>query len=157
MEHQPVSLTEIKDRTQKLFQDTKSIYCPFFQDRVVLNSDGLHHLQFSARRERNQAEQRLKFSLVPLGLKVIAKSGTIQEYRKEMVAIGKKDSRGYEKMKQAEYWGLVAIVKDCSLKIRVVLRRIGDGNITFWSIMPYGQLGNGKKQRLAPDDLADLG
>jgi len=155
MEQGRVTLVELKERTQKIFEDAKSVYCPYFKERVILNSDGLHHLQFSARHERNQTEQRLKFSLVPLGLEVIVKSGTIQEYRKELVAIGKKDQHGYKKMKLAEYWGLVAIVKNCSLKIRVVLRRVGDGNIAFWSIMPYGQLGNGKKQRLASVDLTD--
>jgi hypothetical protein len=48
-----------------------------------------HHLQFSARRERDKREQLLKFNLLPLALEIIRKSGTIQEYRKLLTPIGK--------------------------------------------------------------------
>ena len=34
-----------------------------------------------------------------------------------------------------EYWGLVAIVGPRPDKIRVILRRVGTGHITFWSVM----------------------
>jgi hypothetical protein len=47
-----------------------------------LNGEGLHHLRYSAERERSKPEQMLKFRLLPLGLEVIAKSGTVQESSK---------------------------------------------------------------------------
>lgn len=43
-------------------------------------------------------------------------------------------------MKQAEYWGFDAIVGNEKVKIRTVLRKIGDGNIIFWSVMPLVKL-----------------
>ncbi len=49
-------------------------------------------------------------------------------------------------MKEIEYWGLVAIVGDKKIKVKTVLRRIGDGNITFWSVMPYSKLKQGKQK-----------
>src|SRR5206468_2243105 len=111
-----------------------------------LNSDGFHHLQFSARRERNKREQLLKFSLLPLALEIIKKSGTVQEYRKLLTPIGKPSVRsGAIPMKEVEYWGLVAIVGENKIKVRTVLRRIGDGNITFWSVMPYSKIKNGNQ------------
>jgi len=57
-------------------------------------------------------------------------------------------------MKEVEYWGLIAIVGDRKLKIRVVLRRIGTGNLTFWSVMPDVKIKNGK-QKLAPEGIED--
>src|ERR1035438_2216653 len=73
---------ERKEKAKQIYAIQKGVRNPYFQTEIILNSDGFHHLQFSARRERNKREQLLKFSLLPLALEVIKKSGTIQEYRK---------------------------------------------------------------------------
>jgi hypothetical protein len=134
-----------KEKARVRYDAQKSIRCPYFQNEVVLNSDGFHHLQFSARRERNKREQLLKFSMLPLAFEIIRKSGTVQEYRKILMPIGKKSARdGLTSMKEVEFFGLVAIVERNKLiKARVVLRKVGSGNVTFWSTMPYGKLENG--------------
>jgi len=136
-----------KEKARVVFTAQKSIYNPYFQTAVILNSDGFHHLQYSARRERNKREQLLKFSLLPLALEIIKKSGTIQEYRKLLTPIGKPSAHnGSIPMKEVEYWGLVAITGEKRVKVRTVLRRVGDGNITFWSVMPYSKFkGGGQK------------
>lgn len=137
---------ERREKAKEIFNSQKSIYNPYFKKDIVFNSDGFHHLQFSARRERNKGEQILKFNLLPLALNVIKKSGTIQEYRKSLIPIGKKSERdGMTPMKNVEYWGFAAIVGEKQIKIRVVLRRIGDGNIVFWSVMPDSKLKGGQK------------
>jgi hypothetical protein len=123
---------------------------------VVLNSDGFHHLQFSARRPRNKREQLLKFSLLPLAFKIINKSGTVQEYRKNLITVGKKGVRdGLSLTKFAEYWGLVAIVGQKQIKIRVILKKIGAGNVIFWSVMPYSKLKSNTRQKLYMDNIED--
>jgi len=135
---------KLKEKAKLIFQD-KLVYCPYFNQEITLNSDGFHHLQFSDRRERNKNEQILKFSLVPLAIKVIKKSGTIQEYRKGLLSVGKKSKRdGLTPMKMVEHWGLVAIVGNNLIKIRVILRRIGNGRIIFWSVMPAMRLSQDK-------------
>jgi len=133
---------ELRQKAEDLYKKQDEIRCPYFNQSIVLNSDGFHHLQFhNNRRERNKREQLLKFRLLPLALQVIKKSGTIQEYRKLLTPIGKKSTRdGFVPMKEVEYWGLVAIVGEQKIKIRTVLRRIGDGNVTFWSVMPGSKL-----------------
>lgn len=134
-----------KEMAAELFRKTESLLCPYFQEEVIFNSDGFHHLQFSARRERNKKEQILKFTLLPLATQIIKKSGTIQEYRKTLGTVGKKSKDGLQKTKTIEYWGLVAIVGENKIKVRVVLRRVGDGNIIFWSVMSHSKLKNGQK------------
>ena len=136
---------ERKERAQTIYSAQKSALNPYFKNQVVFNSDGFHHLQFSARRERNKKEQLLKFSLLPLAIWVIKNSGTIQEYRKGLITIGKKSKDGFTSAKITEYWGLVAIVGEKQIKIRVILRRVGDGNVTFWSVMPFSKLKGGQK------------
>ena len=136
-----------KEKARAVYSKQKEIYSPYFRTNVVLNSDGFHHLQFSARRERNKREQLFKFSLLPLGLEIIRKSATIQEYRKLLTPIGKKSPRdGLTPMKEVEYWGLVAIIGEEKVKVRAVLRRVGNGNITFWSAMLYSKRKNGNQR-----------
>lgn len=138
---------EKKEKARAIYDAQKTIYNPYFKTSVILNSDGFHHLRFSARRERNKREQLFKFSLLPLGLEIIKKSGTIQEYRKLLTPIGKKSARdGAVPMKEVEYWGLVAIVGPRGIKVRTVLRRVGNGNITFWSVMLYSKIKNGQQK-----------
>lgn len=146
----------LRDQTKEIFKNTPEVRCPYFDQSVVLNADGLHHLRYSARRERTKPEQILKFSLVPLALEVIKHSGTIQEYRRLWQPIGKPSEHdGLRPAKEVEYWGLVAIIGPRPTKIRVILRRVGDGKIAFWSVMRYSKVIQGENQRLAPDRLED--
>ena len=39
------------------------------------------------------------------------------------------------KTKTISYWGLIAIIEN--KKIKVILRKIGNGHLHFWSIIPY--------------------
>ncbi|MFH0803789.1 MAG: hypothetical protein V1877_01585, partial [Candidatus Tagabacteria bacterium] len=134
-----------KEKARAIYDAQRNIYNPYFGSEIIFNADGFHHLQFSARRERNKKEQILKFSLLPLAFKIIKNSGTLQEYRKRMGLVGKKSKRdGSQLMKQIEYWGFIAIAGESKIKIRVILRRVGDGNIIFWSVMPYSNLKGGQ-------------
>lgn len=153
MENSQRYFLERKEKTEKFYSEQKDCSCPYFESKIIFNSDGFHHLRYSSRRERSKQEQLLKFNLFPLAVKVIKKSGTIQEYRKNLVTIGKQSKDGLCKTKQVEYWGLVAIVGESKIKIKVILRRIGDGNIIFWSVMPYSKLKNG--QKLYADGIED--
>ncbi len=147
MENEIDYFNKRKEKAREIFSVQKTIYSPYFKTGIILNSDGFHHLQFSNRTERNQNEQLLKFSLLPLGLEIIRKSGTIQEYRKLLTPIGKPSSlNGSIPMKEVEYWGLVAIIGDNKIKMRTILRRIGDGNITFWSMMLNSKIKHGHQK-----------
>ena len=146
-----------KAKARTIYEVQRVIYSPYFRTDIVLNSDGFHHLQFSARRERTREEQVLKFTLLPLGLKIIKQAATLQEYRKLLCPVGKASQRdGARIMKMVEWWGFVAIYVQQDIKVRVILRRVGNGNITFWSIMPYNKLGNGsRRQKLFIEGIED--
>ena len=143
----------LRDRARQLFDDDPTILCPYFSERIVLNGEGLHHLRYSAERERGKPEQMLKFRLLPLALDVVRKSGTVQEYRKIWQPVGKKGADGMGAAKEVEYWGFVAIIGTRPDKVRVILRRVGTGNITFWSVMRGSKILPDGRQRLAPENL----
>jgi len=91
---------ERKERAWQIYGSKRTIYNPYLACEVILNSDGFHHLQFSARRERDKKEQLLKFSLLTFALETIRRAGTLQEYRKMLQPIGKASARGETRLKQ---------------------------------------------------------
>ncbi|MDE2020760.1 MAG: hypothetical protein KGJ13_10525 [Patescibacteria group bacterium] len=134
-----------KAKAEAFYQSIGKVPCPYFGKDIIFNSDGFHHLQFSAERERPKQEQMLKFSLLPAVPHIIRNAGTIQEYRHTMEPIGRKRfSDGAREMREIEYWGIVAITKgEKPIRIKIILRRVGNGNIIFWSVMPTVKLKDG--------------
>lgn len=50
----------------------------------------------------------------------------------------------------------MAIFVKQEIKVRVVLRKVGDGNIHFWSVMPYSRLKRGGLgQKLFTEGIED--
>jgi hypothetical protein len=156
MEIDPQYFEERKAKAELLYASRRTIHNPYLDCEVVLNSDGFHHLQFSARTERSKKAQLLKFSLLPLALETIRRAGTLQEYRKILQPIGRASAHSGTVMKQVEYWGFVAILgrQEAPVKLRTVLRRVGDGNVIFWSVMPDTKFKKGK-QRLSTEGIED--
>ena len=128
-----------KSDAEEFYKSVGKVYCPYFQSNVIFSSEGFNHLQFSGGIKRKNEEQLLKFSLLKLAPYVIKNSGTIQEYRKTMYAVGKqKPIDGSIRMEVVEFWGLVAICgeKENQVRVKVILRRLAYGELAFWSVMP---------------------
>jgi len=146
-----------RQKAAEIYSRQRTIHSPYFKSDISLTSNGFHHLQFSDRHERSKEEQVLKFTLLPLGLKVLQQAATVQEYRKLLCPVGEKAIRdGSRPMKLVEWWGFVAIFIPQDIKIRVIVRKVGNGNFNFWSVMPYSKLGNRQRnQRLFVDGIED--
>lgn len=129
----------LKEKTRVLYEATESMYCPYFGEKVNFNSDGFHHFRYnSLGSERNKRVQIARYKLFPLASSVIRKAGTIQQHRKTMGVVGRKRRDGMHTTKIIEDWCFVALLpfKSREAIVRVVVRKIGDGNLNFLSIMP---------------------
>ena len=135
-------LHEIIRQAKSAYCMQETIYCPFFEGPVALSADGFYHLTNKPNRQpRNVNEQKLKLRLLKKALRVIRKAGTVQEYRYNMEKFGEPAKDGFTKMKQVEYWAFHHIVGEKKqFLIRVITRRVGDGKIHFWSVMPHGRI-----------------
>jgi hypothetical protein len=90
-------------------------------EQVTFNSNGFNHLRFHMEHKaRTKAEQVYKLSFLPHVRTVIIKASEIEEHRK---------------INKSEYWSLCATIGKEELKVRVVIRRIGNGKLHFWSVM----------------------
>ena len=103
------------------------IYCPSLKESVVFNSKGFRHLRYdSTGKARTIKEQKYKLGLLPLVIPVIKNAKKIDKY--EII---------YSKPlgKHCEMWSIKSVVGKQNTQVKVILRRIGDGNITFFSVM----------------------
>jgi len=124
-----------KNKMKEFYFGIKKIYCPCLKNYVFFNANGFHHLMYKVSgRERNIKEQKYKLNLLPLVIPVIKKAEKVYSYeRKSFITIRRK--KGYGRKKSAEYWVLMEIVGKEEVKTKVVLRKVGTGILTFWSIM----------------------
>ncbi|MFW0862388.1 MAG: hypothetical protein ACKKL6_02275 [Candidatus Komeilibacteria bacterium] len=103
------------------------VYCPILNERIIFNSKGFYHLRYkSSGGARSINEQMYKIGLLPLVIPVIKRATYIHEYKK------KRYSKAINKY--FEIWELRAKVGKQKSEIAVVLRRVGNGNITFFSV-----------------------
>lgn len=93
----------------------------------------------------------MKLRLLKPAINILNRTGTVQEYRNTLEKWGESGKDGFSKTKKVEYWGFHDIVgDDVKILIRVIVRKMGDGKLHFWSVMPIGKIG---KQKFYKDNL----
>lgn len=110
------------------YKTVKQVFCPCLQECIIFNSKGFHHLRFDSKgRQRSVKEQIYRLGLLPLVIPVIKNANKIFLYKPPE----------YSKVfdKYVEYWALQEVVGKSNATVKVILRKIGDGNITFHSVM----------------------
>ena len=128
---------KLREDTQKFYGNLRPILSPALNEYVRFNSEGFNHIVFKgSNREREHPSQILRFKLLPRGVKLIGLSTTYQEYEETIKEFEiKTHKKRIRKTKSVKYWGIIAIID--GRKIKVILRKIGDGGqFHFWSIVP---------------------
>lgn len=73
--------------------------------------------------------------MLPLASKLVKISTTYQEFEETLKEFEVKSFKKItKKSKPIRYWGIIAIID--GRKIKVIIRKIGNGQINFWSIVP---------------------
>ncbi len=128
---------QIRKDANEYFMNLKAIQCPALELEVHFNSRGFNHIIYKKGNiERPRFEQIPRFQILAMAVKIISKTTTFQEFeeiQKELISWNK--GRKTLKTKTISYWGLIAIIEN--KKIKVILRKIGNGHLHFWSIIPY--------------------
>lgn len=132
----PATYASAKESAKAFYASTKPVISPALGASVSFTAEGFNHILFKGnRRERERPSQLMRFKLLPRAVRLIAHANTFQEFEET--------SRDFEvkarkkrvlKAKTVRYWGIIAIFE--GRKIKVILRKIGEGQIHFWSIVP---------------------
>lgn len=128
---------EVREVAELYYKSLDSVFCPAINDYVSFGmSDGFHHIIHKSKGNiRDQKEQMMRFKLLRRGVSLIELTTTFQEFEESTMSVKVKINKTRTIVqKSIKYWGLIAIIND--RKIKVILRKIGNGKIQFWSIIP---------------------
>lgn len=128
---------------QKLRKDSEAYYTsiecidsPALNTKILFSASAFNHIIYkNPRNERDKKTQMLRFKLLPLAVKLIGHTNTFQEYEETIQSFKiQKEKERIWVSKPVVYWGLIAIID--GRKIKVILRKVGNGEIHFWSVIP---------------------
>lgn len=105
------------------------VWCKVLNNYVYFTSDGKNHLIYKNRKKRNVIEQRYKLRLFPLVIPVIKSATDIKGWR-----FSNESAQG-----DIQHYSLVSNVGKQKVKVRVIVKRTGDGQFNFHSVMLDGQ------------------
>lgn len=128
---------ERREVAEHYYQSLQPILCPALEEEIHFGfSEGFHHIIFKNKATpRTHKDQIMRFGLLRRAVQLISISTTIQEYEElTQSVVKKKNKKKINEYRLIKYWGLIAIIGN--RKIKVVLRKIGNGTIQFWSIIP---------------------
>jgi len=143
-------------KARAFYDAVGSVDCPYFKTDVTFNAKGFHHLQFSAGSERTKQAQLYKFALLESVVEILKHSGTVQQYRQQLGAVGhKKGKSGMHDTKMMTYWAFEGILGAGAKmrRVKVIVRQIGDGKKHFWSVMSDTKFNRKSNHKLATDDV----
>jgi len=123
-------------KAKSYYAALSSVICPALGCEISFPSGSFKHIKYMAKRNvRDTNSQIMRYKLLPLGVRLIAHTNTFQEYEEtEQSFYLKNEGESKSRTKAVKYWGLIAIMDN--RKIKVIVRKVGNGNPHFWSIVP---------------------
>ena len=115
------------EQKRKEYKSYVPVFSPALREWVTFNAEGFGHLRFTPDgKAREQNEQIYKLNLLPLVIRVIESTRSINACRR----IFKNN------LVKVTYWSLVARVGNPRIKVKVIIRKVGNkGKVHFWSVM----------------------
>lgn len=136
----------IKAQGEELYKSFGPVKCPYFNDVVHFNAQGLKHLKFKGDGfERKPEDQYMRFKLLYIAPFVLKRSGTVQAIS---CRSGFEDIRKNNKTMSLAvlrmYYEFVAVIDD--VRVRVIVKQVNNGQLFFWSIIPYWKMSYERRQ-----------
>jgi hypothetical protein len=141
----------------ELYHKIRSVRSPVLNnDQVHFTAEGFNHIIYkSDRTERNRNVQMMRFKLLSRAAELIGISTTYQEYDEAIKTVRKKKRKKIvNEPATVKYWGLVAIIK--TIRVKVIIRQIGNGQKHFWSLIPAWKKCHYKESSFISNAFGDL-
>ena len=135
------NLERLKSQVEPMYKKIGSVYCPYLKTEISFNRLGLTHLKFKKEKEaRNRNDQYIRLKHLKFAPRILEKSSTLQELRREKTFIRTKSRSKREfRQKWVIYYGFVAIINDSGTekRLKIIVRHVDGGKPCFWSIVPF--------------------
>jgi len=129
-----------RNKAHNFFEENRKIWSASLGE-VILNSDGFMHLvNKNGKHKRDWKNQVKRFELLDYLILALEGMKFYQEYQKLHQPIKvKRNKTTLLEFKEVQYWSFIAVIKD-KIRIKVILKKTGNGNLIFWSIVPGWKL-----------------
>lgn len=137
---------QVRSQAEEAYAKIGEVLCPYLGAKVEFNVAGLEHIKYQQwNRGRPFKDQLIRFRLLRLVPIILGKSHTLQgiekvRKRERVKVLGKWQTR----VSRVHYYEFTAVIEN--YRIKVIVRKMGDGPYHFWSIIPsWKQRRNRKK------------
>lgn len=116
-----------KEEFKKTYNSIETINSPSLKEDVTFNAKGLNHIYYAGNRsERTSGDIAIRQHIFSKAVKLVKTSNIISG--RHIV---------YRLNKNITYYEMIGLIEN--RRIKVVLRRMGEGKVHFWSIIPSWQ------------------
>src|ERR1700680_3305351 len=111
----------VRKNAEITYKSIGSIFCPYFQEKVHFNAEGLGHIKFKAwNKARSQRDQFMRLKLIRLAPEILKASRTLQGIWETKRPIRRKRHGRWEAVfTTVSYYEFIAVVKDRRVKVIV--------------------------------------
>jgi len=136
LEERLQNYNEIREEAQKLYNTFSKVFSPALGQYVHFTSNGFNHLIYkSAKKERDNKTQILRFDMLEKAKFILENSTTFQEFEENMEYRRVNRHGKYVAVNLVvRSWGFIAIVG--KLRVKVVVTQVGNSKIEFYSVIP---------------------
>lgn len=133
----PDQFDRIRSHAAELYRGLGKIRCPYFGAPVHFSTEGFHHLLFKSwNRGRSERDQFMRLKFLRYAPEIVRTSRTLQGIQTQTQWHRRHRHGVWEKTPVAvTYYEFVAIIE--LRRFKVILRRVGEGQLQFWSLIPF--------------------
>jgi hypothetical protein len=124
---------EIKGKAKAFYKSMQPTWCPELNEYIAFNRSGFTHLTRQGNLSRPKKEQVRRFDILPYAPVIINSPDKKPEYRVDkQISVIKPFGSKKKKELEVQFWGFSKEIN--GIKVKVVIRQMGNGKKHFFSI-----------------------
>ena len=131
----------VREAAEAFYATISSVSCPYFNGKTVLfNAKGIRHLKFkSDEKARPREDQYPRLKLLHLAPRVLQLSRTVQGvwHTKQFEPL-RTHGRWERVLREVIFYEFIAVIEN--VRVKVIVKQVGEGEKYFWSIIPFWKL-----------------
>jgi hypothetical protein len=129
---------KIKTAAEELYSGLGDVLCPYLQEKVAFNAKGREHIKFKSKNKaRPRKDQYMRLKLLRHAPEIIKLSRTVQGINKtRSFELIRSNQRNEKLLTDVVYYEFIAVIEE-RIRIRVVVKKVGEAPPYFWSIIPF--------------------
>lgn len=129
---------KIKIVAEEQYSKFGEVHCPYLQEKVSFNAKGREHIKFKSKNKaRSRKDQYMRLKLLRYAPEVVKLSRTVQGINKTKIfELVRSNQRNEKLLMDVVYYEFIAVIEE-KIRVRVVIKKIGEAHPYFWSIIPF--------------------